>query len=105
MSRQLNPAQIWSQAPLANRTASVIKSIQTGTISFVGANVISGTATITAVTVAKSVCIFNGQTRPGGNTFMCSMTLTNTTTVTFSTQGDNGSSYTATGAYTVVEFY
>ena len=103
MSRQLNPAQIWSQAPLANRTASVIKSIQTGTISFTGVNVISGTATISAVTVAKSVCIFNGQTRPTG--FICSMTLTNTTTVTFSTSGNNGSSYTVVGGYTVVEFY
>ena len=105
MSRQLNPAQIWSQAPLANRTVSVIKSIQTGTISFTGVNVVSGTATISAVTVAKSVCIFNGQRKPLGSQLMCGMTLTDTTTVTFSTSGNNGSSYTVVGGYTVVEFY
>ena len=31
MSRELNPAQIWSQVPLANRTASVIKKLVTAT--------------------------------------------------------------------------
>ena len=52
MSRQLNPAQIWSQAPLANRTSSTIRSQQivSGTITVANNFTGSKDVTLTAVT-------------------------------------------------------
>jgi hypothetical protein len=106
MSRQLNPAQMWSQQPLASRTASVIKSIQSGTIALPNGNT-TGTATISAVTTAKSMITLNGLSSTSGNatyphTRMGYIALTNTTTVT-ATRGVGVDDLTV--AYQVVEHY
>lgn len=101
MSRQLNPAQVWSQVPLASRTSSVIKSIQSGVIS-----VVTGvdTATITAVTTAKSYVVFDGMTHSAstGNSSFSKLVLTNSTTVTATRDGTTGINLIS---YSVVEFY
>ena len=46
--------------------SSVIKSIQSGTVGM-GEGDSSGDATITAVVVAKSVCIYNGNSTSAGS--------------------------------------
>jgi hypothetical protein len=104
MSRQLNPAQIWSQVPLANRTASVIKSMQTGTASL--SSVGSTTVTITSVTTAKSHVVYLGSSTTSTVTAAVDgqvvVALTNSTTLTFTRQTTNNAAYCG---YAVVEYY
>ena len=104
MSRQLNPAQMWSQAPLANRTASVIKSMQTGTASMSSAS--STTVTITSVTTAKSFVVYLGSSTTSTATNAVDgqvvVALTNSTTLTFNRQTANNVAYCG---YAVVEYY
>jgi len=103
MSRQLNPAQMWSQQPLASRTASVIKSIQLGTVGISDASV-SNTGTISAVTTAKSAISWLGLSSAATLDIskLVRVTLTNTTTVTV-TRGANQGDVTV--GYQVVEYY
>lgn len=106
MSRQLNPSQVWSQTPLASRTASVIKSIQQGTISLPNGNG-TGTATITSVTTGKSMVTLSGLTSADNNTTypsarMARVDLTNATTVTM-TRATSVDGLIA--GYQVVEYY
>lgn len=102
MSRQLNPAQIWSQMPLANRTSTVIKSIQYGTITLAG--VASNTATITTVSTTKSVLHFLGNTATStsGETFMTKLSLTNATTIT---ADRTNASATSVIGFCIAEYY
>ena len=106
MSRQLNPSQMWSQQPLASRTASVIKSVQQGTIAIVNTN-FTGTAAISAVTTSKCHITLSGLTSADNNlTYpdarMGRVDLTNSTTVTL-TRGRSVDGLTA--GFQVVEFY
>lgn len=107
MSRQLNPAQIWSQVPLANRTASIVRSIQKGSIAFSGTNVVTGTATITALTaVTKAMVLHTGGSQSGAaEGASTNVVITNTTTITATTTNDNGSGRTYTTGFVVIEFY
>lgn len=86
--------------------ATQIKSIQRGTITISSA-VTSNTATITAVTMAKSIVVSGGFTvddtyAAGPEEYMVRLVLTNTTTVTAS-KGVSGTGITI--AYQVIEFY
>ena len=115
MSRELNPAQIWSQAPLANRTASVIRSRQTVNTTVAVADGFAGNKdiTITAVTdTAKCVVILmlSGDGRNGGTSgkfgIAAAPTVTSTTNLRWvvssnSVQGD--SSFNS--SVQIVEFY
>jgi len=82
---------------------SVIKSIQTGNVSFTGTNVVSGTATITSVDTTKSVVLPQGSYK--ATALGLRWVLTNATTVTVSTEGNNGAGDNYKGQFTVVEFY
>jgi hypothetical protein len=82
--------------------AQFIRSRQEGVITLTAG---SGTATITAVTVAKTALINNGVTTAStntsqGNVGMAKLTLTNTTTVTCSSVN----SITPKCGYTALEF-
>lgn len=101
--RLFNPFSVWSQVPLANRTASIIKSLQYTTVTFTGSNVKSGTTTITSVNTAKTILVPQGFSGPG--TLPCRFTLTDATTITMSTDGDNGAGTTHKGGVAVVELY
>ena len=118
MSRELNPAQIWSQAPLANRTASVIRSRQTIYTGIPVANGFTGNKdiTITAVTdTAKCVVILmlSGGSGSGINigtsgrfTIFAAPTLTSTTNLRWviysnSSEGDSN----LYSSVQIVEFY
>ena len=84
--------------------SSLIRSVQTGTISLVAAT--NAAATITAVNTANSFVLFQGctiSTDNGlpGNTARVNVTLTNATTVNAFRQVGTD---TATVAYTVLEF-
>lgn len=115
MSRQLNPAQIWSQAPLANRTASVIRSRQTINSNVAVANTYTGSkdVTITAVTdITKCVVILllsgnslNGTTS-GRFTVVQGPTLTSTTNLRWqiASNSSNGDS-SFDQSVEIVEFY
>lgn len=82
---------------------SVIKSIQQGTATFTGVNVTSGTATITSVSTSKSTVIHLG---PSIITSLGSrVELTNSTTVTLITEGNNGAGNTFKSGFVVVEYY
>jgi len=115
MSRELNPAQIWSQAPLANRTASVIRSRQTVNTTVSVANGFTGDKdiTITAVTnTAKCVLIqmLSGDGRNGGTSGYFSITLSPalTTTTNLRWEVNANSSNGASSFYSsvqIVEFY
>lgn len=70
----------------ASLLASVVKSVQYGSISIAGA-ASSGTATITAVDTTKAVLLHLGSRGPGGGSpgiadGLATLTLTNATTVT-----------------------
>jgi len=115
MSRQLNPAQMWSQAPLANRTASVIRSRQTVNTTVAVADGFTGNKdiTITAVTdTAKCVVIMmlSGSGLNGGvsGTFavLAAPTLTSTTNLRWviSSNSYNGASG-LNSSVQIVEFY
>lgn len=102
--RTFSPFAIWSQVPLANRTASIIKSLQYTTVTFTGSNVKSGTTTITSVNTAKTVLIPLGQS--GAVTLGCRFSLQDSTTVKMETDGDvGGGAATYKGGVAVVEFY
>lgn len=82
----------------------LLKSVQQGTVTLAAAA--SGTATIAAVTVAKTLLLYEGFSGPIGDLTphaqaTAFVQLTNTTTVTW-TAGDVTS---MTGAFTAVEFY
>jgi len=84
---------------LVARPMSAIKSVQYGTVS------VGSSATITAVTIGKSVLIYLGGiwTDPGGGastTVGVYITLTNSTTVTAT-----GGAGVATASFVVVEFW
>ena len=115
MSRELNPAQIWSQAPLANRTASVIRSRQTVNTTVAVANAFTGNKdiTITAVTdTAKCVVILqlSGDGRNGDVSGRFSITSSPTLTTTtnlrwvIASNSSNGDS-TLYSSVQIVEFY
>lgn len=84
-------------------SAFAIQSIQQGTIAL--ASVTSNTATISAVTMANAVCLFNGSNKTTNTTTHTDMdvgvALTATTTVT-ATRGGNAT--TANVSYCVIEF-
>ena len=73
MSRELNPAQIWSQVPVANRLIEVNTktgfSLTAGSYSIHATSNQRGSTTTTtavsAVTLTRSVCHFNGYTFNG----------------------------------------
>jgi hypothetical protein len=108
--RTFNPFAMWSQVPLANRTASVIKSIQYGTIAFTSASDVP-TATITSVSTSKAVVFHLGAsagTLSVGSTQVapnyCRLTLTNATTVT-ATRSSGLNGLDGTVSFCVVEYY
>jgi hypothetical protein len=82
---------------------SVVKSIQTGNVSFTGVNVVTGTATITTVDVTKAIVLPQGSYK--ATALGLRWQLTNATTVTVSTEGDNGVGANYKGQFTVLEFY
>lgn len=90
----------------APASTSVIKSIQSGTVT-IGASSASGTATITSVTTANAILLWNGETTSNASTSLYSgvsatIALTNATTVT-ATRG-NLIADTVTVSFTVIEF-
>lgn len=104
--RGFNPIAFWTQVAVGNRTVRIIKSIQRGTISFTGTNTVTGTATITSVDTSKAIALATGgsqNTSTGG--FATRIDLTNATTVTATTNNDNGAGRTYITGYVVVEFY
>lgn len=115
MSRQLNPAQIWSQTPLANRTASVIRSRQTVNTTVSVADLFTGNKdiTITAVTdTAKCdvILMLSGDSKNGGTssrfTIVAAPTLTSTTNLRWVVDANSGNG--ASSFYSsvqIVEFY
>lgn len=127
--RFFNPFTVWNAVPLASRTVTVttnndktgytastvsdktaygtVRSIQKGTVTFTGINVLTGTATITALTdVTKAMVLPTGGSQ-GGAAEGCStnLTITNTTTITATTTNDNGAGRTYTTGFVVIEFY
>lgn len=89
----------WPLSPLIGSSGSVIKSIQTGSISSV--NVASKTATITSVALANSILVYGGCETNTNNTQTARIELTNATTVT---QFRNNDGSTLISRFTVVEF-
>jgi len=82
----------------------LIKSVQQGTVTLAAG--ISGTATITAVVVAKTLLLYQGFSGPIGDLSphaqaTAIVQLTNATTVTLTA----GAATNMTGGFTVVEFY
>ena len=105
MKSGATPQQMWTQVPTANKIASVIKSIQRGTVS-IGT---STAVTITAVDTAKSVVLYGGNSAPnapnnGGyeGSMYSKVVLTDATTVTASRTDSNGG--TNILAWQVIEF-
>ena len=81
---------------------SIIKSIQTGTISTGAAN--SATATINSVSVSSSYVAFIGVTQSENDSSACvTVTLTNATTVTGARQNAEGGGCNIT--YIVIEYF
>lgn len=97
-------------ANMMQGAASVVKSIQKGTISF---DTNPGTATISSVNTAKAYVQLDGfgagYTITSGSTNSRSwfpyVALSNATTVSANCAANPGSSAPATVAFTVVEFY
>tara|TARA_Y100001951_G_C11062187_1_gene141466 strand:- start:24 stop:305 length:282 start_codon:yes stop_codon:yes gene_type:complete len=88
---------------------SVIKSIQTGTITISAGNNTSGTATITAVVTAKSAVRHLGWSSDGNSGDAPPIDnnridLTNTTTVTVNRNAGTNSGAVVVG-FVVTEFY
>lgn len=80
---------------------SLVKSIQTGTVSL--AAVTSNTATITAVVTGNCLVAFGGSSinTGGSSDTFTYISLTNSTTVTAVRSGGSG---TVTAAFTIIEF-
>ncbi len=92
---------------LVARPMSAIKTVQYGTVT-VANGALSGTATITAVTIGKSVLIPLGwnSTAAGVNTSNYPrMTLTNSTTVTAITAVAMETGANVISGFVVVEFW
>ena len=118
MSRELNPAQIWSQAPLANRTSSTVRSQQivSGTIAVADLFVGTKDVTLTAVTdITKCIpmagLIYNTYlafTTIGGGGCRVDVTpvIFNTTTLRFTVAANSGAgASTIQYSVRVVEYY
>tara|TARA_R100001143_G_scaffold57282_1_gene54501 strand:- start:278 stop:556 length:279 start_codon:yes stop_codon:yes gene_type:complete len=87
---------------------SVVKSLQRGTIALSSGATNTATGTISAVVMAKSLLIFGGSS--GGqssSTSTCKerVTLTNTTTVTATSEPRDSNTYGTVVDYEVVEYY
>ena len=120
MSRELNPAQIWSQVPVANRLIEVntktgfsltagsysVRASNTQRGSITMTSVASNTATISSVTVTRATEDYNGNTVNSGggeqNQAFSTIALTAATTVTC-TRG-NGTNI-AVPFYVVTEYF
>lgn len=98
-------ALLVGQPAQASYAPSLIKSVQYGTCT-IADTVTSGTATITAVTVAKTVLVFLGNDGldniAGARANFTRITLTNTTTVGCARANGNGGAVTA---FAALEFY
>ena len=116
MSRQLNPSQVWSQVPVANRLIEVntktgfsltagsysvrASSNQQGTIA-TATN--SGTAAISAVTVVRATVFNNGQHTDTNNASEYGrLSVTSTVLVTFNRSNTNG---TVTSGLSINELF
>ena len=98
MSRQLNPSQIWSQVPVANRLIEVNTktgfSLTAGSYSVRASSaqygsggmsngVTSVTSTISSVTTTRATVAYSGtRTQTNGQSGFAHVTLTNSTTLT-----------------------
>ena len=110
MSRQLNPSQIWSQVPVANRLVEVntktgfsltagsysvrASSSQSGSGSITSTNA-TGSISISSVTVARASLFYSGQNRNNtGSTGSVNSYISATTTVSLvRTIGDANGNY------------
>lgn len=119
MSRQLNPSQVWSQVPVANRLIEVntktgfsltagsysvrASSTQRGSANAYGIGSAGGTVTISSVTTTRAQEVFNGSTTDDGSTspqnYQVRVSLTSSTTVAGVKTGSVGNA----NWYTVVQ--
>lgn len=86
---------------------SVVKSLQRGTITLSSGATNTATGTISAVVLAKSMLIFGGSSggqSSSSDTCKDRVTLTNTTTVTATSEPRDGNSATTVVDYQVVEY-
>ena len=118
MSRQLNPSQVWSQVPVANRLIEVntktgfsltagsyvvrASSIQRGLIT---GSTSTLTATISSVTTTRAAENRNGVRTDGNNVSetMTNVQLTDATTITVTKNADAG--ITSRTPYVVTELF
>lgn len=105
MKSGATPAQMWSQVPTANKVASVIKSIQRGTLTITSSA--TGTATITAVVTAKTEirllgCTSDNATWDGARD-LARIALTDSTTITGTRKGTSADTLTA--SWEATEYY
>ena len=87
---------------------SVVKSLQRGTITFSSGDTNTATGTISAVVMVKSMLIFGGSS--GGqssSSVTCKerVTLTNTTTVTATSEPRDSNTVGTVVNYQVVEYF
>ncbi len=108
MARYIRNAMNHMRSPLAGvrqgGPASIIKSIQSGTIA-IGSGSASNTATINAVVTANSLLFWNGSydaTATTNQDMIADVVLTNTTTIT-ATRSNAGTN-TCNARYTIIEF-
>lgn len=99
---------IVGQVIVALRSGSIIKSIQTGTITITSTNT-SNTATINSINTARSVVLYGGTESPSQTdnthpTLTSRVAITNATTIT-ATRGAPASGTSSTVAFTVIEFW
>ena len=112
MSRQLNPSQVWSQVPVANRLIEVntktgfsltagsysvrASSTQRGSGTAYGIGAAGGTVTISSVTTTRAQEVFNGSTTDDASTspqnYQVRCSLTSSTTVAGVKTGSTGNS-------------
>ena len=124
MSRELNPAQIWSQVPVANRLIEVNTktgfsltagsySVRASSTQHSYANIAdatdTGTTTVSSVTNTRAFLTSNAQSK-GGTTstdpalYNGRITLTNSTTVT-ATRGSNGAGGNVPCGFALMELF
>lgn len=87
---------------------SVVKSLQRGTITFSSGSTNTATGTISAVVLAKSLLIFGGSSggqSSSGATCKERVTLTNTTTVTATSEPRDSNTVGTVVDYQVVEYF
>lgn len=100
-SRNTGTNNVTARAIVVECTASLVNSVQHGTVSIAAGT--SGTATITAVTTATAAVFYLGESTTSTSTiasWASRLTLTNSTTVT----ANVNSSTTATVGFCVVDF-